>query len=130
MRHKAVFVAAALWLSACAGSSGDDAASSAYQQLSVSTPGHAGAHCFIQSGKRHYTLSTPARVNVARSTQPLDVTCFSGEHMVGKLKVLPHVAPAEARAGDDCRSCRYPDILTVAMGLNPRSFDVNLVEIK
>lgn len=101
-----------------------------YQVVSVTTPGQAGAHCFMQSGGRSYAVATPARVNVMRTTAPLDVTCFKGEHLVGTQKIAPSVARAESNAGENCVSCRYPGSIVVAMGINPNSLAVKLTEIK
>lgn len=101
-----------------------------YQVVSVTTPGQEGAHCFMQSGGRSYSVATPARVNIMRTTDPLDVTCFKGEHLVGTQKVAPSVAQVESNAGEKCVSCRYPGSIVVAMGINPNSLAVNLTEIK
>lgn len=98
------------------------------QKVSVNTPGQVGAHCFLQSGMRSYTMSAPGTVNVYRSRDPMTVTCFKGEHMVGTETVRPTMAPREADNAPsvDCVTCIYPATVTVAMGLDPSSFERNL----
>jgi hypothetical protein len=113
-------------LAACAGDEVPVYQAAAYQQVSVTTPGVTGAHCFMQSGDRSYSLATPAVVNVQRSSAVMDVTCFKGEHMVGNQKVRPSVAPREEGKKAECISCNYPPLISIAMMLDDRSMDRTL----
>lgn len=117
-----------LFLSACAGDDIPSHQASAYQQVSVTTPGVTGANCFMQSGDRSYSLATPAVVNIQRSSAVMDVTCFKGEHMVGNQKIHPSVAPREAGVRGECVSCNYPPSITIAMVLDDKSMERTLTQ--
>ena len=101
-------------LSACASSMPETpAARSDYQDISVHTPGTTGAHCFLQAAAASYPLSTPGTVTVRKSTRPIDVVCFKGEHMVGSRRIAP-VCP---------NNCNYPSSVSVALALDSASFE-------
>lgn len=101
-----------------------------HQAVAIITPGQTGANCFIQVGGKHFTVSPPATIQLDRNTAPMDVTCFKGEHMVARQKIVPTYIARDKDSGDDCETCRYPATVNMFFGLNPRSFDVNLTEIK
>ena len=121
-------------LSACAHENANmvDNDTTAYQLVTVSTPGVTGANCFVQSGMASYTVSgSPGKVMVRRAPDPLDVTCFKGNHMVGNTVVKPTVAPKEAKSifnsRQDCESCTYPENVRVVMALKSSSVEKNNV---
>lgn len=86
-----------------------------FQTISVLTPGVSGANCFLQSGGMSYPVAAPGKVNVRRSGQAIETTCFKGEHMVGSQRT-------EAL----CAACDYPESITVVMALDDRSLDRRL----
>lgn len=102
-----------------------------YQAVSVMTPGVTGAHCFLQAGDMSYTTAANSRVMVRRASDPMDITCFKGAHMVGNTTVRPTVAPREATAGHAavCESCRYPENVSIVLALRPSSIEKNNVRI-
>ena len=121
-------------LSACAHENANmvDNDTTAYQLVTVSTPGVTGANCFVQSGMASYIVSgSPGKVMVRRAPDPLDVTCFKGNHMVGNTVVKPTVAPKEAKSifnsRQDCESCTYPENVRVVMALKSSSVEKNNV---
>jgi|GEM_PF-1992154 len=129
-----IAVCLAAGLSACANQHANtvDHEKAAYQLVTVSTPGVTGASCFVQSGMASYTVSgSPGKVMVRRAPDPLDITCFKGNHMVGNTVVKPTVAPREAKSifnsRQDCESCMYPENVSVVMALKSSSVEKNNV---
>lgn len=125
----AALLAALMPLAAC-GHAGDDLpdiSAARVQKVSVNTPGVTGAHCFLHTGGTSYSVSSPGTVNVRPASEPLDVTCFKGPHMMGNTVVQPTIAPREAGKGFACRTCSYPENVSVVMALNARSLEKNSV---
>lgn len=104
-----------------------------YQQISVMTPGVAGAHCFLQSGDMTYTARANSPVVVRRAPDDMAVSCFKGPHMAGHVSVKPTVAPVEAARvfadRQDCESCTYPESISVVLALRPQSVEKNNIRI-
>lgn len=94
-----------------------------YQAINVMTPGVAGAHCFLQAGSASYNVAAGSKVMVRRTAAPLDISCFKGEHMVGRAIARPTVAPREAQAMRTCESCLYPETVSVVMALRGSSVE-------
>lgn len=119
-----------LVLASCVAADIPSAAPPLYQPVTVLTPGQEGVRCFVQAGAQSFSLRAPATINVHRSTAPLDISCFKGEHMRAQQQVRPRHMPGEQDSGESCVTCLYPPTVTVVLGLNPRSLDVRFREIK
>lgn len=89
-----------------------------YQTLTVNTPGVEGATCIVQNGADSWTVAAPGTVTVKRTPWTMTINCFKGEHLRGATRAAPSFAPAEAGAGEHCRTCHYPGIVNVALVLN------------
>lgn len=86
-----------------------------HQLISVQTPGVMGANCFVRVDGMSYPVATPGKVMVKPSREPMDVTCFKGEHMVGNQQVPPA-----------CPNCGYPENVSIAMALDIQSMERNV----
>lgn len=117
-RNVAVFI---LLLTGCAAPAVETAApSDAYQHISVRTPGIEKANCFVAFGGASVPIETPAQLRVQRSQKPLDISCFKGPHVSGRVIVQPMFAEVEADVSD-CKSCAYPEDIAVVMNIRAES---------
>jgi hypothetical protein len=107
-----------------------DETATPYQTLTVNTPGEEAVSCVLQSGDETYTMRAPGEVTLRRSASPMTVSCFKGAHMRGYQHVRATYAPREAqtaRANNTaCYTCSYPGTITVPIGINADSLEVNV----
>lgn len=119
MRFFGIFILCAV-LSACSSPDMPDVAQdNPAQVISIHTPGVAGANCFAAVNGLSYPVSTPGKISVTPSNDPIDVTCFKGEHMVGNERVRPV-----------CANCLYPASISVAMRLDEASMFTNVRRVR
>jgi hypothetical protein len=95
-----------------------------YQTIAVQTPGVENASCVVQNGSRTASMMAPGRISLPRSTTPVFISCFKGEHLRGAARAAASYAPREAGMGEACISCAYPSTITVAMRLNGNSMAI------
>lgn len=89
------------------------------QIISIHTPGVMGANCFAAVNGLSYPVSTPGKISVTPSNDPIDVTCFKGEHMVGNERITPA-----------CVNCVYPASISVAMRLDDASMYTSVRQVR
>lgn len=113
---------AALLLVSCAGQQSAQLQSGApgTQDILVQTPGASGANCFVQGEGGSYPVISPGMVTVRTGQKPLEVTCFKGEHMVGRTTLAPRCKN---------KTCGYPASASVTLGLDPTSMQREIIRI-
>ncbi len=112
---------AALLLASCAGQQAPQLQSGTpgTQDIFVQTPGASGANCFAQGEGGSYPVISPGIVTVRAGEKPLEVTCFKGEHMIGRTTLQPR-----------CKSgCGYPATANIPMGIDPTSMQREIIRI-
>lgn len=60
-----------------------------FQQVSLSTPGIAGADCVIETPANKYRVITPAIVQIERGDDRLDITCHKALYYDAHISVKP-----------------------------------------
>jgi hypothetical protein len=112
---------AALLLASCAGQQTPQLQSGTpgTQDIMVQTLGGSGANCFVQGEGGSYPVISPGIVTVRVGEKPLEITCFKGEHMIGRTTLQPR-----------CKKvCGYPASASIPMGLDPTSMQREIIRI-
>ncbi len=96
-----------------------------FQTILVNTPGVTGADCIMESNDRNYRVKAPGTIMVHRSPWPLTISCYKGNYMKGVDRFSASYAPRDGEEalakGSDCVTCSYPNIVSVAMALDPNA---------